>query len=597
MGYMGNYSMCICFPKKFGVTETGPPMDVKEVFMEYAEGGACITVEQLRRFLVEVQGDAEASMEDAERIVEEVLQRRHNNVKFTSRALSLEDFHFYLFSVDLNSFLLNQVHQDMTASLSHYFIYTGHNSYLTGNQISSDCSDIPIIKALKRGLRVVELDLWPNSTKDDVLVLHGWTLTTPVELIKCLRSIKEHAFSSSPYPVIITFEDHLTPDLQAKVAQMVTQTFGNMLFYPESDCVKEFPSPEELKYRIVISTKPPKEYLEDKSLSSRRRSNSHREKDSDEDIWGRMSADLTNDDEKSDCDTSEHSQCDGDNEACDRLLRPLEAPAYKNLISIPAGKPKGKLREKLKVEIDKVRRISLSEQKFEKATVCHGTEVVRFTQRNILRIYPRSTRVNSSNYNPLIGWMHGAQMVALNMQGYGKSLWLMHGMFRSNGGCGYVKKPEFLMNVGPNDQVFDPKAKLPVKKILKVKVYMGDGWHLDFKQSLLNLWSPPEFYTRVGIAGVPADKTMKKTKKRKGNWAQVWDEEFTFQLTVPEIALLRVEVHEYNMSGKDCLAGQTCLPVSELRPGVRAVPLFNRKGEKFTSLRLLMRFEFVHADI
>ncbi|XP_021278125.1 phosphoinositide phospholipase C 5-like [Herrania umbratica] len=594
MGHIGNYGLCICFPKKFGTTEAGPPVDVKEVFMEHAGGGASMTMEQLRRFLVEVQGDAGVSIEDAERIVEEVLQRRHYNVKFTKKALSLEDFHFYLFSVDLNPSLLNQVHQDMTAPLSHYFIYTGHNSYLTGNQISSDCSDVPIIKALKRGLRVVELDLWPNSTKDDVLVLHGWTLTTPVELIKCLKSIKEHAFSASPYPVIITFEDHLTPDLQAKVAQMVTQTFGNMLFYPDSDCVREFPSPEELKYRIIISTKPPKEYLEDKSLSSRR-SNSAREKDSDEDAWGRMSPDLTNDDEKSDCDTSSHSLCDGDNEAYDRLLHPLGAPAYKNLISIPAGKPKGKLREKLKVELDKVRRLSLSEQKFEKATISHGTEVVRFTQRNILRIYPRGTRVNSSNYNPLIGWMHGAQMVALNMQGYGKSLWLMHGMFRSNGGCGYVKKPEFLMNVGPNDQVFDPKAKLPVKKILKVKVYMGDGWHLDFKQRHLNLWSPPEFYIRVGIEGVPADKTMRKTKKRKGNWTPVWDEEFIYPLTVPEIALLRVEVHEYHMSEKDYFAGQTCLPVSELRPGIRAVPLFNRKGEKFTSLKLLMRFEFVQS--
>lgn len=46
------------------------------------------------------------------------------------------------------------------------------------------------------------------------------TLTTPVELIKCLKSIKEHAFSESPYPVIITLEDHLTADLQAKVAQV-----------------------------------------------------------------------------------------------------------------------------------------------------------------------------------------------------------------------------------------------------------------------------------------------------------------------------------------------------------------------------------------
>lgn len=47
------------------------------------------------------------------------------------------------------------------------------------------------------------------------------TVTTPVELLRCLKSIKEHAFSASPYPVVITLEDHLTPDLQAKVAQVL----------------------------------------------------------------------------------------------------------------------------------------------------------------------------------------------------------------------------------------------------------------------------------------------------------------------------------------------------------------------------------------
>lgn len=46
------------------------------------------------------------------------------------------------------------------------------------------------------------------------------TLTTPVKLIRCLKSIKEHAFVKSPYPVIITLEDHLTHDLQAKVAEV-----------------------------------------------------------------------------------------------------------------------------------------------------------------------------------------------------------------------------------------------------------------------------------------------------------------------------------------------------------------------------------------
>jgi phosphatidylinositol phospholipase C, delta len=61
----------------------------------------------------------------------------------------------------------------MTAPLQQYFIYTGHNSYLTGNQLSSDSSEVPIIRALERGVRAIELDLWPNNSKDGIHVLHG----------------------------------------------------------------------------------------------------------------------------------------------------------------------------------------------------------------------------------------------------------------------------------------------------------------------------------------------------------------------------------------------------------------------------------------
>jgi len=48
----------------------------------------------------------------------------------------------------------------------------------------------------------------------------------------------------------------------------------------------------------------------------------------------------------------------------------------------------------------------------------------------------------------------------------------MQGMFKANGGCGCVKKPDFLLKAGPNNEVFDPKALLPVKKTLKVKALL-----------------------------------------------------------------------------------------------------------------------------
>ncbi|XP_022744257.1 phosphoinositide phospholipase C 6-like isoform X2 [Durio zibethinus] len=551
-----NYKMFNFFNRKFKINEVEPPADVKKAFAGFTDGASHMTAEQLKWFLVVHQGEVDSTLEDAERIIEQVVNRRHHVTRFARHSLNLDDFFHFLFFDDLNGPIKTQVHHDMTAPLSHYFIYTGHNSYLTGNQLSSDCSEVPIIKALQRGVRVIELDLWPSSTKDEILVLHGRTLTTPVSLIKCLMSIKEYAFASSPYPVIITLEDHLTPELQARVAEMVTQTFGTMLYYPESDRLsgngmgfsEEEASPKEMKVNISESE------VDDKS-------------DSDHD--------------------------DEDFNECNRKSGQTGVSAYKCLITIHAGKPKGALKDALEVAADKVRRLSLSEQELERAAGSYGSDVVRFTQKNILRIYPKGTRFTSSNYNPTIGWMHGAQMIAFNMQGYGKSLWLMHGMFRANGGCGYVRKPDFLMREGPSDEFFDPRTTLPLQKKLKVKIYMGDGWRLDFSHTHFDTYSPPDFYTKVYIVGVPADEAKRKTKIIRDDWCPVWDEEFTFPLTVPDLALLRIEVREYDMSEKDDFGGQTCLPVAEIMTGIRSVPLHDKKGKKLPNVRLLMKFEFV----
>nr|CAB3459067.1 unnamed protein product [Digitaria exilis] len=438
------YKCCLIFKRRFHSRDAPPPDDVRALFSLHSGGGPQMGADGLRRYL-HATGHEDA-LDDAEvdRLLDQIrLQQQPGRARLPRLArplLTLDDFHRYLFSHDLNPPIRHpQVHHDMTRPLSHYFIYTGHNSYLTGNQLSSDCSDVPIIKALQRGVRVIELDMWPNSAKDDINILHGRTLTTPVSLIKCLRSIKEYAFVASSYPVIITLEDHLPADLQEKVAKMVLEVFGDILYYPDTDHLKEFPSPETLRGRVLLSTKPPKEYLEANAVGTM--------KEGDADIH--------------------------------------------------LGKGAG-------------------------------------------------------------------DDAAWGKEGYGRALWLMHGFYKANGGCGYVKKPDFLMRTEP--LVFDPREPQPVKKTLKVK---------------------------VGIAGVPADSVMKKTKAIEDNWVPVWEEEFSFPLTVPEIALLRVEVHEYDMSEKDDFGGQTVLPVSELRPGIRAVALFDRKGNKYNHVKLLMRFEFV----
>ncbi|KAL3566875.1 hypothetical protein D5086_032290 [Populus alba] len=91
------------------------------------------------------------------------------------------------------------------------------------------------------------------------------TLTNPVDLLVCLRAIKNNAFQASEYPVVITFEDHPPANLQAKVAEMVTKTIGGMLYCPKIDQLQEFRYPLSLKKNVMILTKPPNEYLETQS--------------------------------------------------------------------------------------------------------------------------------------------------------------------------------------------------------------------------------------------------------------------------------------------------------------------------------------------
>lgn len=66
---------------------------------------------------------------------------------------------------------------------------------------------------------------------------------------------------------------------------MVTQTFEDVLYYPKSEFLNEFPSPEALEKRIILSTKPPREYLESKLSKDK-------DGESEGDSWGKEFPDL-----------------------------------------------------------------------------------------------------------------------------------------------------------------------------------------------------------------------------------------------------------------------------------------------------------------
>ncbi|VFQ91358.1 unnamed protein product [Cuscuta campestris] len=593
------FRLCCCF-LGFKLRGEEAPEQIRSVFENYSDENGIMTADNLLKFLKEFQKENEATIETAEKILREVKRLNH----FHHKGLVIDEFFRYLLNDDLNNALKTTVHHDMNAPLAHYFIFTGHNSYLTGNQICSKSSVDPIVKALKRGVRVIELDLWPNSKMNDIIVWHGGTFTSKVKLIKCLKAIKNFAFVASAYPLIITFEDHLKADLQAQVAkvvvlvavvvrvrfnfkrimseeplnvQMVKQIFQEMLFCPESD-LTEFPSPESLKGRIVISTKLPRKYSKSGTLIEPHTINET----------------ISSRNELLSIHGSQHLQAEeileGNADDEDGLER---TPEYKNVIAIHASKLNGS-KHNLPSHDHKVTRLSMSEETLKHVVNIHGRELIGFTQRNFLRVYPKGSRITSSNYNPLIGWTHGAQMVAFNMQGHEKHLRIMQGMFRANGGCGYLKKPAFLLGDGDCGEVFHPSA-LTVKTTLKVNIYMGEGWREDFHFRHFDYCSPPDFYAKVKIVGVSCDRTKsERTKKIDDQWLPSWNgKEFEFPLRVPELALLLVAVKDHDPAGGDEFGGQTCLPVSELKTGFRCVPLYDRRGDKYSHVKLLMGFQFV----
>lgn len=51
-------------------------------------------------------------------------------------------------------------------------------------------------------------------------------------------------------------------------------------------------------------------------------------------------------------------------------------------------------------------------------------EFVEYNKKQLSRIYPKGTRVDSSNYMPQLFWNVGCQMVALNFQTLGMSIFL-----------------------------------------------------------------------------------------------------------------------------------------------------------------------------
>jgi len=162
------------------------------------------------------------------------------------------------FSTMLNSFLLTVYNkkyqiQDLNAShsLVDYYINSSHNTYLKGHQLIGSSDPKMYGFAVLNGYRLVELDCY-NGQDDDIIITHGYTYVDKIKLDDVLKELKENAFKNSPYPIILSVENHLDKKHQEILTKKFRKYLVDIYIFPYDSPPKSIPTLEELKYKFII---------------------------------------------------------------------------------------------------------------------------------------------------------------------------------------------------------------------------------------------------------------------------------------------------------------------------------------------------------
>ncbi|XP_049635091.1 1-phosphatidylinositol 4,5-bisphosphate phosphodiesterase gamma-1 isoform X3 [Suncus etruscus] len=224
--------------------------------VEQSEPGQ-MSLSEFQQFLLEYQGELWAV--DRLQVQEFMLNFLRDPLREIEEPyFSLDEFVTFLFSKENSVWnsQLDAVYPDtMNNPLSHYWISSSHNTYLTGDQFSSESSLEAYARCLRMGCRCIELDCWDGPDGMPV-IYHGHTLTTKIKFSDVLHTIKEHAFVASEYPVILSIEDHCSIAQQRNMAQYFKKVLGDTLLTKPVDIAADgLPSPNQLKRKILIKHK------------------------------------------------------------------------------------------------------------------------------------------------------------------------------------------------------------------------------------------------------------------------------------------------------------------------------------------------------
>ncbi|NXD06163.1 PLCD4 phosphodiesterase, partial [Nothocercus nigrocapillus] len=577
--------------------------EVLSLFQDFSEDGKKLTLLELVDFLQQEQLEGEGTEELAMELIDkyepsETAKARH--------VLSADGFLMYLCSPEGSIF--NPQHralwQDMTQPLCHYFISSSHNTYLLEDQIRGQSSIEGYIRALKRGCRCLEVDCW-DGPNGEPLVYHGHTFTSKIPFREVVSTLGKYAFQVGHLPRGLG--PLSLPQQHPALPWMPQEAHGALGMGPGIPrslrrATPPSPTPQELKHKILLKGKKIGR-LEDTL-----------------DGLGDDAPELSDEDTSAEAEEEKRRVKVREAERVSALQKDRESLAqalsdcviYCKSVSFQ-GFQEARTHSRPS-EIS-----SFSEAKARKLIRESGNEFVRHNAWQLTRIYPSGMRTDSSNYNPQEMWNAGCQIVALNFQTAGAEMDLNDGLFSQNGHCGYVLKPTFMRDEGTLFNPSDPSTwESHGPATLTIQVISGQQLPKVANSKDEAVIDP---LVRVEIHGVPADQAHQETKYIENNgepqrgtgWPSGpgpalccplsarspfpgfnprWDETLQFQLRVPELALVRFVVEDYDKTSRNDFVGQFTLPFANIKPGYRHIHLLSKDGTNIPPSSL-----FVHIRI